>query len=244
MKAAAADQARLLELQSRDNRLARLTRIEHDLPERATLAAIEAEQKATRADLATTTGTLEDVRRELARTESDVAVVEVRIKHDSERMMASSSAKDATAFEHELEALRRRQSDLEEIELAVMERVDEHETAVASIQARLDALGTEAAAAEAAIGEAITRIEDERGVLQSSRAELVGGLPEELVALYEQQRARYGSGASLLRRGVSEVAGVELSGDDLAKVRAAAPDDVLLCPSSSAILVRTGESGL
>jgi len=27
-------------------------------------------------------------------------------------------------------------------------------------------------------------------------------------------------------------------------VRAAAPDDVLLCPDSSAILVRTNESGL
>jgi hypothetical protein len=27
-------------------------------------------------------------------------------------------------------------------------------------------------------------------------------------------------------------------------IRAAAPDEVLLCPDSSAILVRTGESGL
>ena len=66
----------------------------------------------------------------------------------------------------------------------------------------------------------------------------------ELVALYEKQRARYGVGASLLRRGVSEASGVQLFPDELETVRKAAPDDVLICPSSSAILVRTAESGL
>jgi hypothetical protein len=37
---------------------------------------------------------------------------------------------------------------------------------------------------------------------------------------------------------------VELTGSDLAAVRHAAPDAVLLCPDSNAILVRTDESGL
>jgi predicted nucleic acid-binding Zn-ribbon protein len=69
-------------------------------------------------------------------------------------------------------------------------------------------------------------------------------VPAELLALYEKQRARYGVGASLLRGGVSSASGVALNSSDMTMVRAAAPDVVLLCPDSNAILVRTNESGL
>jgi len=37
---------------------------------------------------------------------------------------------------------------------------------------------------------------------------------------------------------------VTLTGSDLEMVRRAAPDEVILCPDSNAILVRTAESGL
>ena len=69
-------------------------------------------------------------------------------------------------------------------------------------------------------------------------------VPDDLLALYERQRARYGFGASLLQGGVSTASGVTLTGSDLQTVRRAAPDDVVLCPDSEAILVRTAESGL
>ena len=39
--------------------------------------------------------------------------------------------------------------------------------------------------------------------------------------------------------GVSSASGVRLNETDLQTIRAAAPDDVLLCPDSNAILVRT-----
>jgi uncharacterized protein len=87
-------------------------------------------------------------------------------------------------------------------------------------------------------------IDAERANANANRTELVGKVSPELLALYEKQRARYGSGASLLRGGVSLASGVKLNENDMVTIRAAAPDDVLLCPDSSAILVRTGESGL
>jgi len=43
---------------------------------------------------------------------------------------------------------------------------------------------------------------------------------------------------------VSQASGVALHEDEMQAVRTAAPDDVLICPSSDAILVRTDESGL
>ncbi len=43
---------------------------------------------------------------------------------------------------------------------------------------------------------------------------------------------------------MSTASGVTLTNSDLQSIRAAAPDDVVLCPDSDAILVRTPESGL
>jgi len=244
MKADPKAQERLLELQALDLRGVQLAKQERELPERAALETLSAERQTVRTDLASTAGVLEDARTELARTESDVALVEARIAKDSERMMGATSAKDASGFEHEIESLRRRQADLEEIELAVMERVEEHEAAVAALEARAAALTEEIDGAQALVDEALARIGAERSTVAAARAELVAALPADLVELYERQRSRYGAGASLLRRGVSEASGVALTGDELAKVKSAAPDDVLMCPSSEAILVRTGESGL
>jgi len=244
MKADPRAQERLLELQAHDLRLAQLERLERDLPERVALEALASERTTVRADLASTTGVLEDARAELRRTEADVAVVEARIAKDAERMMSASSAKDAAGFEHEIASLRRRQADLEEIELAVMERVEEHEAAVAELEQQLTDLQTELQLAAATVDGALSRIADERAEVAAARAALAAELPEDLVALYERQRARYGVGASLLRGGVSSASGVALLADELARVRAAAPDDVLLCSSSEAILVRTAESGL
>ncbi len=237
-------QARLLDLQGFDTRLSQLARREQTLPERAELERLAAERITLAADLSASTGTLEDLQTELRRVESDVEVVQARIARDDERMLQTSSAKDATAFEHEIDTLRRRQSDLEDIELAVMERVEEHQTAVDAIAGALAELDDQRSAAQAAVTAALAEITAERAQVTADRAVVAASLPADLVALYERQRERYGVGASLLTRGMSQASGVALHADELAKVRAAAPEDVLICPSSEAILVRTAESGL
>lgn len=244
MRADPTAQARLLDLQDLDNRLGRLARLERELPERAAADAVDARRRTARSDLAATIGALEDARLELRRVESDVAVVDARIASDEARLMTSTSTKDITGFEHELVSLRSRKAELEELQLAAMERVEEHEAAVAGLESTLAALDVEAADAQAAVTAAIERIAAERADASAARAALVAELPADLVELYERQRARYGVGASRLTRGVSEASGVALLADELASVRRAAPDDVIMCPSSEAILVRTAESGL
>jgi predicted nucleic acid-binding Zn-ribbon protein len=187
---------------------------------------------------------VEDVRAELKRLESDVAVVEARIARDAERLQGSASVKDVAALEQELAALHKRQNDLEEIELTVMERLEEHEAELAKTDAALAELGAKIAAAESARDAALAGITAERESVVDTRRVLQTMVPRELYDLYERQRSRYGFGASLLRFGVSSATGVTLLADELARIRAAAPDDVLMCPSSDAILVRTSESGL
>ncbi|QEO10210.1 zinc ribbon domain-containing protein [Protaetiibacter larvae] len=244
LKAAPEDQALLLELQEFDTRLQQLAHRTRTLPEAAAVTALAQEGDALRRALAEQTGVWEDARTELGRVESDVAVVEARIERDRARLQATSSVKDVQALEQELAALARRRDELEEIELVVMEKVEEHETALAATRAALDGLDSRTAEAVAARDAVLGALEAERVHLTANRETVAGRVPAELLALYEKQRARYGVGASHLRGGVSSASGVALNATDLNTVRAAAPDDVILCPDSSAILVRTAESGL
>ncbi len=243
LKASPEDQAVLLELQAIDTKLQQLAHKANSLPELATITALTAEAEEARLARVGDNGALEDARTELKRVESDVEVVEARIKRDTERLDATSSVKDVAGLETELTSLRKRQSDLEDIQLAVMERLEELEAKANETTSGHDVLRTRITDAEAARDASLATINAERATASANRTVIVGKLSQELVALYERQRERYGSGASLLQGGVSSASGVKLNESDMAAIRAAAPDDVVLCPDSNAILVRTSESG-
>lgn len=244
LKAAPEDQALLLDLQDLDTKLQQLARRSDKLPERGVVDALVVQRNELERGRAEQFGAAEDARLELKRTEADVEVVDARIARDSARLQTSSSPKDVAALEQELAALGRRKSDLEDIELAVMETVDERESALAATDAELAVLATAIADATAARDAALAEIEAERTHTSANRQTVAAKVPADLLALYEKQRERYGVGASHLRGGVSGASGVALNAVEMTKVRAAAPDDVLLCPDSNAILVRTNESGL
>lgn len=244
LKAPPETQALLLELQALDTKLAQLDHRAKSIPELAMLADLGAQAETHRLTLVEQAGLAENVQLELGRIESDVALVESRIARDSERLQASSSVKDVAALEQELGALRKRLDDLEEIELTVMEKLEEQQTAVASTRDQLARVRAQIAEVETSRDAALAAIGSERSTAADDRRVLQTQVPNELLALYEKQRSRYGTGASLLRGGVSQASGVKLLEDELQKIRTAAPDDVLICPSSDAILVRTDESGL
>ncbi len=234
----------LLDVQALDTTLQQLAHRERTLPERATVDELVAEAEVMREFVVQRRGELEDARIELGRVESDVQLVEARISRDDGRLQQSSSVKDIQGLEHELGSLRARLGDLEEIELSVMEKVETLENELASAPAALDAHPATVAAAAAARDAALGAIVAERASAQQQRDAVISQVPADLLALYEKQRERYGVGASHLRARISSASGVELTGSDLATVRSAAPDAVLLCPDSNAILVRTDESGL
>ena len=244
MKASPADQNELLRLQSADTRLAQLDHAVTTLPQVKELAALQPEIESLRARWISATGELEDARTELKRIESDVAVVEARIKRDNDRVQQTASVKDVQALEAELASLAKRQGDLEEIELTVMERVEGLEKALAAVDAERAELTARTEVLEAARDAEAEKLAVQRTALAADRHTIAGALPEDLVALYERQRARYGLGAALLVRGVSMGSNVKLTESDLAEIRRAAADDVVLCPDSSAILIRNEESGL
>jgi len=245
VKASPAHQQELLRLQSLDTRLQQLAHRLGALPQAAPLAELAKRDTAVRGTRAEAFGGLEDARAELKRLESDVVMVEARIARDGDRLQHTSSTKDVAALESELASLARRLSDLEDQELAVMERVETAEASVAGIDAERASIATEAAALEAERDEAAAGLGTERDAAERDRAVVAGGIPDDLLALYEQRRVRGGGvGAALLRQRTCGGCTITLTGSDLERMRRAAPDDVLLCPECDRILVRTDESGL
>jgi predicted nucleic acid-binding Zn-ribbon protein len=244
LKAAPEDQALLLDLQTLDTTLQQLARRVDKLPEREIVDRLDSTRTALERTRAEQSGAAEDVRLELKRTEADVEVVQARIVRDTERLNTSASVKDVAALEQELEALGRRKSDLEDIELAVMETLEQREADLAATEGELATLSTAIAEATTARDAALAEIEAERATAAANRQAVAAKVPADLLALYEKQRERYGTGASHLRGGVSSASGVALAATEMTKIRAAEPDDIILCPDSSAILVRTAESGL
>jgi predicted nucleic acid-binding Zn-ribbon protein len=244
VKASPDQQKELLRLQALDTRVQQLDHTKKALPQHVELARLAPSVEAVRQRHTAKTGELEDARTELSRAESDVQIVEARMTRDTVRLQQTSSVKDIQALEAEVEALKKRRGDLEDIELAVMERIEGIEAELAGITRERDELAGEVAELEAAKGQEQATIEKQRAAASADRAAIAATISDDLLALYEKQRARYGVGAALLVRGVSMGSNVKLTESDLQVIRASAPDDVVLCPDSGAILVRNEESGL
>lgn len=244
LTASPADQALLLDLQAFDTKISQLEHRAKKLPQHDALVELQKHRDKLQLSLLEERGIKEDIELELSRIDSDVKVVDARIARDTARLDSSSSAKDAAAFEHELVALRTRLSNLEDIELAVMERLEAQQKVVDNLIEQGSNLTAQFSELNAGRDEALREIEAELSTVRAGRKALESTLPEDLLALYERQRLRYGTGASLLRGGVSLASGVKLLENEMQEIRAAAPDSVIMCASSEAILVRTDQSGL
>ncbi|WP_460518887.1 zinc ribbon domain-containing protein [Humibacter antri] len=238
MKADPRNQRELLRVQELDTSIAQATRSIANPSQLKLLAELEPQAAEVRSRRLGVTGELEDARKELSRLESDVTVVEARMTRDSERVQHTASVKDVAALEAELQSLRKRRSDLEDIELAIMERIETLEGQLAAIDVGGAEIETKVSQLESERVAEVEAMDRKRADAAADRTAIVSGLPAELVALYEKQRDRYGVGAARLVGGVSLASNMKLSPSDLADVRSAADDEVVLCPDSGAILIR------
>ena len=242
MKATPAHQKELLRLQEQDNRLARVAHGLKNLPQDKQLNDLKPQSEQLRARLVEATGRLEDAKAEQQRLESDIAVVEQRLARDEQRLQASASAKDIEGLEAEITSLKRRRSTLEDAELEVMERAEEAERELGGIHGEQEQIAASVDSLTAARDAEVARFERERDDARADRMVVAQGVPQELLDLYERQRSRYGVGAAAVRGAVNLGTNLTLAPNDLAAVRAAAPDEVLIDSDSGAILVRDENS--
>jgi predicted nucleic acid-binding Zn-ribbon protein len=243
-KAAPEEQLRLLDLQALDSTLNKLSRQAAAARANPELGIVAARVGEVDAELVRATTELGDLERELTRAEDEVQSVVNRLERDEKRLNSGTgTSKDLTALQHEVASLTRRRSDLEDVELDVMERVEAARAVQAEVQGRTDAVRAELRALEEARDLELADIEVQRVDVQARRNELAATFDPGLLAIYERILVRRGVGAARLFHGKSEGSGMQLSPGDLADIAAAAPDDVVLCPDSGCILVRSGDWG-
>lgn len=246
MKASVEAQLRLLELADLDAELSRLDHRRRSLPELEEYRRIEARDAELRDELAALEATESDLRREQAKAEADVDQVRSRVERDRTRLDAGqvSSPRELENLQSEIASLIRRQSDLEEIVLDVMERQEAAELRRNTLTQEEGALARQrdevAARRDVALGE-ISEQEEKAGSL---RASVAADVPGDVLDLYGKLRAQHGVGAAALRRGRCEGCHLSLNTVELAHLRAAPPDEVLRCDECRRILVRTPDSGL
>jgi uncharacterized protein len=239
MKAEVAQQRSLAELVELDAELTRVAHRQTHLPEQQRYEQLQADHRSANDRLAAVQLALDDLDGQVSRFESEIEAV--RQREDRDRSLLSSGSPDAkqlTELQHELETLQRRRSSLEDSLLEVMERREELQGEQAGELSSIDGLQNELAAAQQARDDMVAEMEQTRQQRSERRAELVAGLNPDLIAIYERQRASAGVGAGLLQGRRCGACRIELDRGELARVSAAAEDDVLRCPECGAILLR------
>jgi predicted nucleic acid-binding Zn-ribbon protein len=244
VKAAPEAQRRLLDLQAIDTALAQLAHRRKNLPELAEIAAVAREISALEDERVRAQVAVDDLDRDISRFEKDIDQVRQRKTKDQQQLDAGGSLKQVEGLQHELATLNRRQSELEDAELDLMEQRESAVAALADVQNRLAAAGERRVDAERRRDETSAEIIKEQEFKAASRGPLANDLPADLVTLYDKIRTETGMGAALVYAGRCGACRIELYGADLNRVKAAPADDVVRCEECRRIMVRTTESGL
>lgn len=243
MNATPADQRVLLEVAELDARIRQAEHARANPPQASRVQQLIAQRQVLSQELTARLGVRDDLRSELARIESDVAVVDARSARDAQRLASSSNSKEAQGLESELASLARRKSDLEDSELEIMERLEAADADVSEQEGLIAATNAEgaelSAEAKRVVAEATAALE----AATRDRAAISASISPELLALYDRTAVR-SAGAALLRGATCEGCRMVLSGTDLQTLRNLAADAVATCPECGCILVRTEESGL
>lgn len=241
-KAAPAEQMRLLDIQVLDGKLRALDVQAKGLKEDPRLPDLHSGLTVAKSDLVVHDTAVSDAQRALTKAEDDVAAVVARIERDDAKLNSGTGlSKDLMALQSELVSLNKRRGELEDTELEIMEGFEEatarqgaQQALVKQMQSVLDEVVDE-------LRSKLGALKMERDATLAERAELTATFAPELLAIYERSLAKYGVGAARLFHGKSEGSGMHLSAGDLADIKKAAPETIVFCPDSGAILVRSEE---
>jgi predicted nucleic acid-binding Zn-ribbon protein len=237
MKATPDQQQQILRLAQLDQELSVGSAQLRHLREGAEIAAIRTELIQSSERLLEGRTELENITAELKRSESDLELVEKRIAQDNERLLTVSSHKDADGISHELVSLKTRLSNLEDVELEIMERRDAATAALETLTAERADIAQKLSVAEATAEAEIIKLQSGLSLVAGERKSVQDSLPAELFELYEKKASRGVAAGRLINRDC-DACRIALTSAAYEDVIATAQDEIATCPNCQAILVR------
>lgn len=241
MKADPTAQARLLDLQDVDTAIAQLKHRAATLPQIEQINGAKSKWAQVSEDHVRAETEYSDAERAQQRAEADLKPVRDRLAKNQERVDSGAGldAKALRSMVDEIEHLKQRISDLEDVTLQTMEDLEnataerdriatERRELHASIKALMDSRDAD-----------VRDIEADIATKQTQRATIAVDIPADLLAAYDKLVARLGGkGAALLDGRRCTGCGLEANSADFGKYQAAAADEVLRCEECGRILVR------
>jgi len=238
---------KLLDVQELDSRLDALRHQLATIPEAVHLAELTKRREEVDGAARDLRVLVDDLTAEQKRADADVEQVKARRVRD-QGMIDAGSITDPKALQRmlgELESLQRRISDLEDVEIEVMEKLETAQAELAERTAELEQLDRDITALGHTKAHKAGELDEQLASAAAERKVTASGVPDDLLGLYEKLRVQKGGvGAAALRRRECTGCRLSLNPSDLAAIAAAPTDEVVRCEECSRILVRTGESGL
>ena len=231
----------LLVVQEHDLALDRLRHRHASLPERAQVAAAEADLAALDAEIAERRGPLAELARTEQRFEDEAQKLSEQAEAANTKLYSGeiTSPKELQALQADVEQLRRHQAAVEEQAIEVMEQREPLEAELAALEARRAARAEELTVAQAALAAAVAEVEAEIAAEQAVREGSTDGIEAAVVALYERCRATSSSrvGAARLVGHTCQGCHLTVPATEVDALRHAPPGTIAHCDNCGAILV-------
>lgn len=237
MQATQIQQQELLSLGAIDSEIARAKRAVAKLRSPEQHEEIKEQARALSASMLAARNALDDAELELKRTETDLKLVEAREAKDQQQLKQTSVPSIASGIQHELATLARRRSELEDVELAIMEQLEILKADFDRLQAQRASLDEELAGLLKLDEQEVMRLQSGMTLQSADRATMAARIPAELLAAYERKAARGVPVGRLVQRDCS-ACHIGLDAVAHARISSLPENELAECPECNAFLVR------
>jgi predicted nucleic acid-binding Zn-ribbon protein len=173
-------------------------------------------------------------------TQGDVEQIVTRITRDEARLSSgASAAKELEQLQHELGTLGARRSELEEVELEIMMRVDGIKARIDELKNQESEFALEIANLEIRKENALTVISVDLEAIAQDRARTISSIDKALVELYEKIKSNNnGTGAAALVGNQCKGCHLTINTVELQRISGLPDDELVRCEECRCILVR------
>jgi uncharacterized protein len=231
----------LLELQEHDTAAGQLRHRRATLPERAELAELGADLTTHDQGTAELEAERTRLRREQSRVEDEVSTIETKAAEVDKTMYSGTvtSPRELQAFQGDLQSLRRRQRQLEDQVIALMEQIEPLDQRLDEREAERRRLAERQAAVRSALLEQEREVDAELQAVLGRREEVASSIEPDLLSRYDELRTQLGGIAVAPLVGTScGGCHLTLSAVELDRIRNQPPDALVFCEECGRLLVR------